>query len=128
MGQVPSTTGAIGRLVTVSVMVLKRLDGEQINVGPVQRSCGSLDYCLVPAEGAVSMNTCHFLSHVGPTSKMEKVRHSRLTDPSRELFVYLAVFVKVDEAKVPKWGGSGSGCGSGSGVARTGGVCFRAYD
>ena len=102
MGQVPSTMGAIGRLVTVSVMVLKRLDDEMINVGPVQRSCGSLDYCLVQAEGAVSMNTCHFLSHVGPTSKMEKVRHSRLTYPSRELFVYLAVFVKVDEAKVPK--------------------------
>ena len=122
--------GAIGRLVTVSVMVLKRLDGEQINVGPVQGTYSSLYYCLVPAEGAVSMNTCHFLSHVGPTSKMEKVRHSRLTYPSRELFVYLAVFVKVDEAKVPKWGGSGSGSGSrsGSGVARTGGVCFRAYD
>ena len=118
--------GAIGRLVTVSVMVLKRLDGEQINVGPVLGTCSSLHYCLVPGEGAVSMNTCHFLSHVGPTSKMEKVRHSRLTYPSRELFVYLAVFIKVDEAKVPKWGGSGSG--SGSGVARTGGVCFRAYD
>ena len=128
MRQVPSTMGAIGRLVSVSAMVLRRLDDEMINVGLAQSSCGSLYYCLVPAEGAVSMNTCHFLSHVGPTSKMEKVRHSRLTYPSRELFVYLAVFVKVDEAKVPKWGGSGSGSGSGSGVARTGGVCFRADD
>jgi hypothetical protein len=46
---------AIGRLVTVSVMVLKRLDGEQINIGLVQGTCSSLDYCLVPAEGAAPL-------------------------------------------------------------------------